>query len=150
MDTADRTIPDPRVARRHCYRCRVVEHAGNGVGNFTFHLLGNGRSDVDALGVPLAMISAALVVAVHIGIRRAVGQSGGGVVDSVRVRSGPLVPCCGLRSAGCRRTFHLHLRSGIPWHCLSLVSAGLLALLAFAAVSDVPSQGTFTGGTPRT
>ena len=77
--TADRTIPDP-TWHGGIATAVVLEHAGNGVRQLYLPSAGNGRLTL-TLGVPPAMISAALVVAYRAYRHswRAVGQSGGGV-----------------------------------------------------------------------
>ena len=67
MDTADRTIPDSTWHGGIATAVVLWSMQGNGVRQLTFHLLGMAGLTL-TLGVPLAMISAALVVAVHIGI----------------------------------------------------------------------------------
>ena len=107
-------------------------------GNFTFHLLGMAGLTL-TLGAPLAMISAALVTAVHIGIH-------GGQWANVAV---VWLTLC----ATAILTTHAVLRAAERWlpanffiyifvvaffgTALSLASAGVVALLVFAAASDV-------------
>ena len=108
-------------------------------GNFTFHLLGMAGLTL-TLGVPLAMISAALVVAVHIGIHG--GQWANlAVVWLTLCASAILTTGAVLRAAErwLPPNFFIYIFVvAFLGTALSLVCAGLLALLAFAAVSDVP------------
>ena len=119
---------------RHCGR--VMEHAATVSGNFYFHLLG--MVGLTTLGAPLAMISAALVTAVHIRhSRRAVGR-GGRVVDLV-CHSDPHHSCGAAAAERWLPANFLSIFSWSPfWHgALSLASAGVVALFVFAAASDV-------------
>ncbi len=107
-------------------------------GNFTFHLLGMAGLTL-ALGVPLAMISAALVVAVHIGIHG--GQWANLAVVWLTLGAGAILTVAGVLRAAERwlpPNFFIYIFVvAFFGSALSLAVAGMLALLVFAAASGI-------------